>query len=82
MMFKNDYNDENNQSIYTSTGSFEIPKYKIIIYPFDKYEITIKLSEDNKFIEILEVKVNKDFISYKQKITPKGFHDVEKYYNE
>jgi len=65
------------------TGSHDIPvDYKLIVYPFDKYEITVKVSPDNKFIEILEVKINKDFRSYKQKIASQGFHDVEEFYRE
>lgn len=65
------------------TGSHEKPKhYKILVYPFGKYEIKIKLSPDNEFLGILEVKVNKDFLSYKQKMVSKGFHDVEEFYKE
>ncbi|GAI43482.1 unnamed protein product, partial [marine sediment metagenome] len=52
------------------------------LYPFDKYLITIKLSPSNEFIGIVEIKVNKDFLSYKQKLPPKGFHDVEEFYKE
>lgn len=65
------------------TGSREdFEEYKLITYPFDKYQITIKLTPTNEFIEILEVKINKEFLSYKQKITPQGFHDVEEFYPE
>ena len=65
------------------TGSHEdVRDYKIITYPFDKYQIKVKLTPDNKFIDIIEVQINKDFLSYKQKITPLGFHDVEEFYRE
>jgi len=65
------------------TGSHDTPMdYKIIVYPFDKYEIVVKVSHDNKFIEILEVRINKDFRSYKQKIASQDFHDVEEFYRE
>ena len=65
------------------TGSHEdLEDYKIIIYPFDKYQIKIKLTHTNKFIEIMEIKVNKEFLSYKQKLTPFSFHDVEEFYRE
>ena len=56
-------------------------EYKTIVYPFGKYQITIKLSLNNEFIGILEVKVNKDFLSYRQNIS-KGFHDVDEFYRE
>lgn len=65
------------------TGSHEdLGDYKIITYPFDKYQIKLKLTPDNKFIEIIEVQINKDFLSYTQKRTPLGFHDVEEFYRE
>lgn len=65
------------------TGSHEkFEEYKIINYPFDKYQIKIKLSPANEFIEIVEVKINKEFLSYKQKITSQGFHDVDEFYRE
>ena len=54
--------------------------YKMIVYPFGKYEIEVKLSQDDKFIGIMGVRLNKDFLSYKQKISSKGFHDVEDFY--
>ena len=31
---------------------------------------------------ISEVRINKDFLSFKQKTTTKGFHDVKEYYKE
>jgi len=65
------------------TGSHEVfENYKTIIYPFDKYQITIKVTPNNEFIGITEVKINKDFLSYKQKIARKGYHDVDEYYRE
>jgi len=65
------------------TGAHEAPaNYKIIVYPFDKYLIKIMLSPDDRFIGIVEINVNKDFLSYQQKATPKGSHDVEEYYRE
>jgi len=74
-----DYNNIKNQG----TGSHEkFDDSKIILYPFDKYQIKIKLSPSNEFIGIVEVKINKDFLSHKQKITSQGFLDVEEYYQE
>ena len=56
--------------------------YKIISCSFDKYEIKIKLTLNNEFVEIVEVGINKDFLTQKQKISIQGFHDVEKFYIE
>jgi len=62
------------------TGSHDKPeKYVIISYPFNKYDIKIKVDQDNKFVSIIEVSINKDFQSYKQKMV-KGYHDIDKYY--
>lgn len=74
-----DYNKIKNQG----TGSHDLSdNFKIIIYPFDKYQIKIKLTPANEFIEIIEVKVNKEFLSYKQKLTSQGFIDVNEDYPE
>ena len=74
-----DYDKLKNQG----TGGRAIPKdYKEIVYPFGKYEITVRLSLNNEFVGISEVKINKDFLSYKQKISSKGFHDVDEFYRE
>lgn len=62
------------------TGKAE--DYKIISYPFDKYEIKVKVSANNEFIGIVEVGVNKDFLNQKQKTSLKGYHDVDKFYVE
>ncbi len=56
--------------------------YKVISYPFDKYEIKVKVSPSNEFLGIVEVGVNKDFLSQKQKISLKGYHDVDQFYVE
>lgn len=76
---KYDYNS------FTSgaTGSTEeTGEYKIISYPFDKYKIKIKVTLSNEFVEIVEVGINKDFLTQEQKISLQGFHDVEKFYIE
>lgn len=65
------------------TGSEEkFEEYKFVEYPFDKYIIKVKLTPKNEFIGIVEIKVNKDFLSYEQNRTPKGFHDIDEFYKE
>ena len=67
----------------TGTGSHDLfDDYKIIVYPFDKYQIKIKLTPTNEFIGIMEVKINKKFLSHKQKMISKGYHDVAEFYRE
>jgi hypothetical protein len=53
-----------------------------ITYPFGKYNVTVKVSKDQKFVGISEIRINKDFRSYKQKLVPKGYHDVEDFYTK
>ena len=70
---------------FTSQGTGSLGKigdYKIISCPFDRYEIKIKVTLNNEFVEIVEVGINKDFLTQKQKISLHGFHDVEKFYVE
>lgn len=65
------------------TGDRDVSEeYREIIYAFDKYQIKVILTTSNVFVGISEVKINKDFLSYKQKTTTKGFHDVEEFYKE
>jgi hypothetical protein len=65
------------------TGSHDFfEDYKIIDYPFDKYQIKIKLAPNNEFIGIIEIKINKDFLSHKQKIISSGYIDVDDLYRE
>ena len=56
--------------------------HKIVTYPFGKYEIKIELTEDDRFVSILEVKISKDFLSEEQKRVRTGVHDVDDLYRE
>ena len=53
-----------------------------LVYRFGPYEITVLLNERNEFIGISEVKVNKEFLSHKQRIKLKGYLDVSQFYDE
>lgn len=63
-----------------STG--ESGEYEIIPYTFDMYEIKVKLSPRNEFLGIVEVKVNKDFLSHKQRLGIQSYLDANEYYRE
>lgn len=56
--------------------------HKTIVYPFERYEITVKLTADGRFVGIEQVALNKDFRSFKQKVVSTAFHDVEEYYQD
>lgn len=65
------------------TGSAtDFSDFKIVNFLFGKYELTIKLSLNNEFLDILEIKFNKDFAASSKEAQPKGSHDVDKFYPE
>lgn len=65
------------------TGAHEKPvDSEVIFYPFGRYEIGVELTPTNEFIGIVEVRINKEFLSYKQKMASRGFHDVDEFYPE
>lgn len=65
------------------TGGSILRKNKSqLVYPFGKYNITVKLSNKNEFMGISEIRLNKDFRSYKQRLVTKGYHDVEDFYKK
>lgn len=69
--------------IRQATGSMSrSEEYRIIPYTFDIYEIKVKVSPNNEFLGIVEVKVNKDFLSHKQRLSKQSYLDVSDYYRE
>lgn len=68
---------------YEPTGSHDRPDtYITVLYPFERYEIEVQLTSDGRFLGITEVRVNKSFLSHRQKAATRGFHDVEEFYPE
>jgi hypothetical protein len=62
-----------------SSDRRDIPEdYVTITYPFDKYLIVVKLTSDGRFIGIEEIRINKDFRSYKQ-APQEIFHYIDEY---
>jgi len=65
------------------TGSHDnLDDCKEIVYPFGRYEITVRLTPFKEFVGITAVKINRDFLSHRQKMASRGFHDVEEFYPE
>ena len=78
-----DFNYDYDRSMRDGTGSHDENKiYKTIEYPFEKYLIKVKVNESGKFVGVVEVKINKDFLSYKQKVASKGYHNVDEFYKD
>jgi len=62
------------------TGDIDvIEKYRIINFKIDKYVISIKVSDQNKFIDIDEIKINEDFRDYKQKFSSGTIRFIDNY---
>lgn len=64
------------------TGSHDFLERKYVNSTFGKYEIMVELTLDDKFLGITQVKLNKDFRTFSQKISRKTVHDVEEYYKD
>lgn len=62
------------------TGDNNFAPYKEIVYPFDKFEIKVKLSPSNEFIGVTEVKINQKFLSEQQRISSQGSFSVDDFY--
>ena len=76
-----EYGYNNIKRVGTGT-TVENQDYKVISYPFGKYEVKVKLSPKNEFVDIIEIGTRKEFISQKQKASLKGYHDVDRFYIE
>ena len=50
------------------TGETEEEAFQVIRYPFDRYIITIRLSLHNEFIDIVEIKINKNFLEGRMRV--------------
>lgn len=62
-----------------TTGTAGSTTYKVQICDFDPFIIAVKLTPDDKFLGILEIKMNRDFLSHKQKMASLDSFDVEPY---
>jgi hypothetical protein len=53
--------------IWGGTGSVgEVAENRIITCPFGRYEVKIILNNKNEFVDIAEIRINKEFLSYEQ----------------
>lgn len=67
----------------SGTGSYQVQEnYKTKLCNFNGFTVVIRLTPDDKFVDIEEIRINKDFLSIEQKATLKGFHEVDEYYKE
>jgi hypothetical protein len=64
------------------TGSNFISEFRMVVYPFEMYEIVVKLALDGKFVGIEEVRIRKDFRSYKNKTPQRIFAQIDEFPSE
>lgn len=57
-------------------------KFRTATYLFGIYEVKLLLNELNECIGIVEVKVNKEFLSQAQRIASTSFNDVDDPYEK
>lgn len=74
--------DTQSRSERDGTGEYVSIEDKIVKCFHGKYIIHVRLTQNDEFVSIDEVTVNKDFIDYKQKITLLNYNDVKKYYDD
>jgi len=79
-----DYSDSTfTNNIDDETGSHFVEKdIKIIDYPFGKYQIKVKISDEGKFLGIIQVNLGKEFLSRAQRLSSFEVHDIEEFYKE
>lgn len=76
------YEPESEASNAPTGEAIDQIEHKIIKFPFGKYELTLKLSANNEFLDVLEIRINKDFAASIKEKQRKGFHDVDEFYPE
>jgi hypothetical protein len=66
--------DQRETGIATGNG---LDEFVSVTYCFQKYEIIMKLTTDGKFVGIEEVRINKDFRTFKQQTPQEIFKHIE-----
>lgn len=62
------------------TGS-ATPGDRIIGVDFGEYTVKVRLGDANEFLGIIEIGVNRDFRSLRQRIDSTGSHDISDFYD-
>ena len=60
------------------TGGQQIPHTKIVVFPFDQYEVVLRLSESGAVIGVEELRISKHFLKPGQI----GNIDIDEFYRE
>lgn len=66
----------------TGTTSTKEEQYKYKVVQFDRYLVKIKLTMDDKFVDIEEISVKRSFVNKSRMKSNKIYVDVDKYYKD
>lgn len=69
--------------ITTLTGSgSHVEETRIIEVNFDPYVVKVRLGNNNQFLGISEIQLNKNFFDNRMKFSIKGGKDIEEFYRK
>lgn len=64
------------------TGDTRESPLKKLCLSYDKYEIDLAVTDDDRVVGVIEIRHKQDFRSMQQKLASSEYLDVEKYYAE
>lgn len=64
------------------TGSASAGVAEVVVVPFDRYEITLRIDPNTKRVEVLQVRVKTDFRTSEQKLASARYIDVDDFYKD
>lgn len=76
------FSGESDEEEVTATGEPERAGGKLKAYPFGKYVVVVKLTKDDRFAGIEEIRLRKDFLTQKQRMSRIGSQDLDDIYYE
>lgn len=69
------------QEVDGTESASNVLSAKITKVRIGKYEVKLLLTKDNKFIDVIEIGLDKQFIKKKENV-PEQFHDIDDFYKE
>ena len=79
-MIENEIQSRRTAATGDPPSTCENTNHHMIVCPLGQYEVVVRLSEDNRFVDVVEVRINKDFRSLSQRIASTGHHNAEQFY--
>jgi len=52
---------------------------RVLVIDFDQYEVVLAVTEDNRVLGVLEVRVKKDFRNMQQRLGSIGYIDMDQF---